>query len=68
MITRSLEREDKHVYGFFKDYYGGNEITSEVIERFSRFGTPTSKGYQRLTDVDDAALLKNTTGYKIFKK
>ena len=68
MIKKALQRQDKFVYKFYIEKFGGNQDPSEEeIVKFAKFGTQTSSGFQRLSDVEGSEVIKSTSGYKIYR-
>ena len=67
---KALERGDKLVTDFYKNEYKGKGTPShyeknDIIE-FCKFGVQTSKGFQRITDLEGYTLAGNTSNYKVF--
>jgi len=73
MIETNLTKAgDNMVKKFFVEWFGGdlNNITQEIIDEFSIYGTATTQGFQRIPILEDYGynLLKSTSGYKIYEK
>lgn len=78
-ITKALNRKDPLVGKFFLENFANEEeaemyengtLTPEVIDNFVKHGVQTSRGFQRIPELEDKGyrLIKNTTGYKIYIK
>ena len=67
---KALERGDKLVTDFYINEYKGKGTPghydkNDIIE-FCKFGVQTSKGFQRITDLEGYTLAGNTSNYKVF--
>lgn len=76
-VGKALDRKDPITYGFFQDVYWKkswglipDKIDKQILIDFCRFGVQTSKGFQRITDLEDSGykLIYKNTSYKIFSK
>jgi hypothetical protein len=75
-VKKALYRKDKLVGAFFKKHfatdlekeqYKQEVLDDETIMEFCLFGVQTSRGFQRIPCLNDAQLLKSTSGYKIYQ-
>lgn len=76
-VYRALKKKDKFVYKFFEEHYWKKkwgeipeEISKETMKDFCRYGVQTSRGFQRVTDLEDSGFKKiyGNTKYKVFEK
>ena len=74
-IKKALARGDSTVTSFFEKEFGQSnvdpkEIDDETLEMFVHFGVQTSKGFQRIPELEDKGfkLVQNTSGYKVYRK
>lgn len=76
MAKAALLKKDKIVYPFFvKEYNGGKEVdpkdlTDDEIMEFCKFGVQTSRGFQRIPDLEEDGyeLVRQTSGFKVYLK
>jgi hypothetical protein len=77
MIERALRKPDSIVSRFFLDYYADDilrvrhqrgDLDMWDIEAFARFGTATSRGFQRIPTLERSGwtLLHETSGWKLY--
>ena len=73
MLVKALERRDKTVMDFYLNKFGGKPEdigNKEVMMAFAKFGTKTSKGFQRIVYLEGMGyrLIEKSTGFKIYEK
>ena len=76
MVKSAMLKKDKYVYPFYvKEYNKGKDVdpkklTDEDIMEFCKFGVQTSRGFQRIPDLESYGykLVRNTSGFKIYEK
>jgi len=73
-IKKALKRGDQTVTSFFNKEFGGKidpkEIDDSTLEDFVYFGVQTSKGFQRIPELETKGFRKiqSTTGFKVYIK
>ena len=76
MVKSALLKKDKYVYPFYvKEYNKGKDVdpktlSDEEIMEFCKFGVQTSRGFQRIPDLESHGykLIRNTSGYKVYER
>lgn len=76
MVKNALKKKDRFVYTFFvKEFNNGKELdleklTDKKIMEFCKFGVQTSRGFQRIPDLEEYGydLASETSGWKIYIK
>lgn len=78
-VKKALLKKDKTVWSFFEkefvpvcDCYENDEITDELVRKFTQFGVQTSRGFQRIPNLEDSGytLAKGSLSspYKVYIK
>lgn len=76
MLQAALKRRDETVLSFLHQHFGNDWTVDGVLQdinetrRFCEFGVQTSRGFQRLTDLEEYGyrLLRKTHGFKVYVK
>jgi hypothetical protein len=72
----ALLKKDKYVYPFFVNEYNNGkevdpaELSDDEIMEFCKFGVQTSRGFQRIPDLEEYGykLIRKTDGFKVYEK
>lgn len=79
-VKKALSRHDKVIGTFFIQEFAENEdditnyenktLSDKRIMDFCLFGYQSSRGFQRIPNLEDKGfkLIRNTTGYKVYKR
>lgn len=77
LAKQGLLSQNKVIWGFFLKHFWTKkrepkveDITDDVIDKFCKFGFETSRGFQRIPDLEEHGykLVRKTGGFKVYSK